>query len=63
MLRFHKMLAISLVVLAFTVCNSYAITWNDNWALGCDFRGNDLKNVKIKGEDCGGLCATTQGII
>lgn len=34
------------------------ITWNgNNWALGCDFRGNDVKNVRSSGEQCGGLCA------
>ncbi|XP_037037416.1 uncharacterized protein LOC119075136 [Bradysia coprophila] len=55
------MLAISFVVLTVAVSDSYGITWNDNWALGCDFRGNDLKDVKMRGEDCGGRCASTQG--
>jgi hypothetical protein len=38
------------------------INWNgNNWALGCDFRGNDLTNKQVSGEQCGGLCAQTQG--
>jgi hypothetical protein len=38
------------------------INWNGNdWAMACDFRGNDLKNVRIRGEDCGGECARTDG--
>lgn len=37
-----------------------AINWNgQNWAMGCDFRDNDLKNVRVRGEDCGGECART----
>lgn len=36
------------------------MTWNgNNWALGCDFRGNDLMNAPTRGEDCGGRCAST----
>lgn len=38
------------------------INWNgNNWALNCDFPGNNLKNVAVRGEDCGGRCATTSG--
>ena len=38
------------------------INWNgNNWALGCDFYGNDLMNVQIRGEDCGVKCAQTSG--
>ena len=29
--------------------------------MGCDFFGNDLSNVQIRGEDCGQKCATTLG--
>ena len=29
--------------------------------MACDFRGNDLKNVQIRGEDCGGECSRTNG--
>lgn len=36
---------------------SETITWNGNWALGCEFIGNDLKNVRSAGEECGGKCA------
>ncbi len=34
------------------------INWNgNNWAFSCDFKGNDLTNVQVRGEDCGGRCA------
>ena len=37
-----------------------AINWNGkDWAIACDFRANDLKNVRIRGEDCSGECART----
>lgn len=37
-----------------------AIGWNgNNWALRCDFRGNDLSNAATTGEQCGGRCAST----
>ncbi len=26
------------------------------WARGCDFFGNDIRHVKSRSEDCGGLC-------
>ena len=38
------------------------INWNgNNWAMSCDFRGNDLSNVRIAAELCGGKCEKTQG--
>jgi len=38
------------------------INWNgNNWAMSCDFEGNDLTNVKISSEKCGGKCADTNG--
>ncbi|CAF3029479.1 unnamed protein product [Rotaria sp. Silwood2] len=38
------------------------IAWNgNNWAMGCDFVNNDLKNVQVRGEDCSGKCAETPG--
>lgn len=30
-----------------------------NWAFACDFYGNDFKNVRISGEQCGGTCSST----
>ena len=39
-----------------------AINWQiGDWALGCDFRGNDLANQLTTGENCGSLCAATTG--
>ena len=38
------------------------INWNgNNWAMGCDFRGNDLSNVRSSGEVCSQKCAETNG--
>ncbi|UJR38791.1 hypothetical protein I4U23_031456 [Adineta vaga] len=43
----------------FAVANAN-INWNGNdWALGCDFRGNDLLNVRSPPELCGGKCSST----
>ncbi|CAF3566730.1 unnamed protein product [Rotaria socialis] len=40
--------------------NDSNIQWaGNNWAKSCDFPGNDMSNVQISGEDCGGLCANT----
>lgn len=49
------------MVFTVIVSDSHGISWTDNWALGCDFIGNDLSNVRTKGEDCGVRCASTQG--
>ena len=39
-----------------------AIDWQPgNWAFACDFNENNLSNVKVRGEDCGGRCAQTDG--
>ena len=35
------------------------IQWNGDWALGCDFVGNDLTSAKTKGEDCLNKCRST----
>ena len=44
------------------IASRAAINWQPgDWALGCDFRGNDLTNALTKGEDCGGRCAATSG--
>lgn len=56
------MLVLSLTILLISINSSLGVSWNgNNWALGCDFRGNDLTNAQTKGEDCGGRCAYTQG--
>jgi hypothetical protein len=37
------------------------INWNGkNWAMSCDFHGNDLSNVRSSGELCGQKCARTK---
>ena len=38
------------------------INWNgNNWAMSCDFHGNDLYHVRSSGELCGEKCAQTNG--
>jgi hypothetical protein len=31
------------------------------WAMGCDWNGMDLANVKVEGEQCAQKCAATSG--
>ncbi|CAF1250178.1 unnamed protein product [Adineta steineri] len=40
----------------------HGINWNgNNWALNCGFKGNDLSNVQVPADQCGGKCAVTAG--
>ena len=33
------------------------VQWNgNNWALSCDFVGNDIGNVRVSGGECGSAC-------
>lgn len=34
---------------------------NVEWAMGCDFAGNDLANVRINGENCASKCLERPG--
>ncbi len=44
------------------VCGIMDVNWNgNNWALACDFRGGDFANARVSSEQCGGMCASTQG--
>ena len=37
-----------------------AINWQTgNWAMSCDFKGNDLSNTTSPDEDCSGICSKT----
>lgn len=39
-----------------------AINWNgNNWAMSCDFKGNDMGNAKVTAELCGPTCERTTG--
>jgi hypothetical protein len=39
-----------------------AINWQaGDWAMSCDFKGNDLSNKNSRGEDCSGICSKTAG--
>ena len=39
-----------------------AVNWNgNNWGMSCDFKGNDLSSVRVRGEECSGRCAATAG--
>ena len=46
-----------LIILAY----SQSINWNGNWAMNCDFKNNDLSNVKSKGGECSSICEKTSG--
>ncbi|CAF1100871.1 unnamed protein product [Brachionus calyciflorus] len=35
------------------------IEWNDNWAFGCDFQGNELSSVVIPADKCSSQCSQT----
>ena len=37
------------------------IYWKTNWAHACNFPGNDLSNIQVRADECGGRCATTPG--
>lgn len=51
-----------LAILLVTTTFASGIKWNgNNWAMSCDFLGNDLTNAQTRGEDCGGRCASTSG--
>jgi hypothetical protein len=57
------------IVFAFLVNNCWSfhfgrrgINWNgNNWAMSCDFHGNDLSNIRISPDLCGPKCTATQG--
>lgn len=55
---YRVILLVCMVAISTTHC---AITWQGNWALGCDFIGNDLTNERTKGEDCGTRCSLVSG--
>ncbi|CAF1468213.1 unnamed protein product [Adineta steineri] len=51
-----------ILIFLLTIHYGSAINWNGkSWAMSCDFNGNDLTKAEIRGEDCGGRCASTQG--
>jgi len=40
------------------------INWQPgDWALDCDFMGNDFANIQVRGEDCGQTCWATTGCL
>ena len=51
-----------LILTLFSMMNvSFAYNWANGqgvqYALGCDFYGNDIRNVSSSGQDCGCICA------
>ncbi|CAF3697790.1 unnamed protein product [Adineta steineri] len=34
------------------------ISWNGNWAFGCDFPGNNITSMKTRAEDCSSKCTS-----
>ena len=55
------MLSAILLLQLVILVSSQSINWQGDWAMNCDFYGNDLSNAYSRGEDCGGLCASTPG--
>jgi len=61
------MVAVAVAVVAVMTCPTSAFRWEIGsggrvyYALDCDFNGNDLVRSLTRGEDCGGLCASTSG--
>ena len=56
-----KVLCILLFIIEF-ISIVKAVNWQPgNWAMSCDFNGNDLSNQKSRGEDCSGVCSKTAG--
>ena len=54
--------SIAYVLLIIQSSLAQEIQWQSGgWAFACDFKNNDLMNVKIPGSQCGGKCAATQG--
>lgn len=53
---FYLSISLSLVVAA------QSVAWNgNNWAMACDFRGNDLGSAQVSGERCTETCRNTPG--
>ena len=48
-----------LLILDIVVSAANAVYWQGNWAMGCDFKGNDLSNIPSWGEECGPICDKT----
>jgi hypothetical protein len=39
-----------------------SVNWNGNdWALNCDFKGQDMSNVSVSTQQCGPTCLSTYG--
>ena len=51
-----------LLVIVATTQAAQPVDWKgDNWATGCEFRGNDLMSVQTSSEQCGSRCVNTEG--
>lgn len=58
--RGRILFCVAIINILFIDCIKANINWNgNNWAMSCDFRGNDLSNIQSSGEDCSGKCAAT----
>ena len=58
----HSNMKISTIIFVFIlIINNVSarLQWNQNWALGCDFYENNLKNLPMRGEECGPTCDRT----
>lgn len=59
------MFSLTILFLALTVATVQSFDWHDEgtlyWADNCDWPGNDMSNVQVPGEQCGGVCLSTSG--
>ena len=49
-------LCLVLMAMQIIVAVNSQIIWNGNWALGCDFRGNDIEQRWTTSDQCGPVC-------
>ena len=51
-----------LVILSIAISATSAINWQPgDWAMDCDFFGNDLSNRLVRGDLCSSTCQATSG--
>jgi len=56
------MLLRTISLIALLCSSAKAVQWQPgDWAFACDFRGGDIGNARIRGEDCVGKSAQTSG--
>lgn len=54
-----KFTSLFITLACIAACN--ATNWQGDWALNCDFPGNDFRDVRASGEKCTDICKSTSG--